>query len=404
MGKHDVGTPKWISNRIKSKGLQKLRWYCQMCQKQCRDENGFKCHTSSESHQRQLLLFAENPDSYLDAFSKDFESGYLEVLRRRFGTKRVHANVVYQEYIAYKEHVHMNSTTWETLTDFVKYLGRVNKCSVDETEKGWFVTYIDRNPEALARQEALNKKEKMIKDDQERMADFIEKQVARAKQQMSADPVSAEYTELRRDSENAIIQLALGISDDKKSSSAMSTTIGKKAPLLGNALATKSKPSSDASSSKSPANVSSDQKRKRKLNSLEQIRQQEEMSKEKLSRRDYWLTEGIVVKVVTKDLGSSYFRQKAVVRKVEDKYVGVVKMLDGGSKLRLDQSRLETVVPAVGRLVRVLNGAYRGHVATLDQIHPDQFCATLTIAEGPLQGRTLTHVAYEDFSKLFVPT
>ena len=26
-------SPKAISNRIKAKGLQKLRWYCQMCQK-----------------------------------------------------------------------------------------------------------------------------------------------------------------------------------------------------------------------------------------------------------------------------------------------------------------------------------------------------------------------------------
>ena len=58
MGKEKGGflTPKAIANRIKSKGLQKLRWYCQMCQKQCRDENGFKCHTMSESHQRQLLI------------------------------------------------------------------------------------------------------------------------------------------------------------------------------------------------------------------------------------------------------------------------------------------------------------------------------------------------------------
>jgi len=47
MGRAEVGTPKWIGNKMKSKGLQKLRWYCQMCQKQCRDENGFKCHTRS---------------------------------------------------------------------------------------------------------------------------------------------------------------------------------------------------------------------------------------------------------------------------------------------------------------------------------------------------------------------
>ncbi len=40
MGKEKGGflTPKAIANRIKAKGMQKLRWYCQMCQKQCRDE------------------------------------------------------------------------------------------------------------------------------------------------------------------------------------------------------------------------------------------------------------------------------------------------------------------------------------------------------------------------------
>lgn len=43
-----------IANRIKAKGLQKLRWYCQLCQKQCRDENGFKCHQLSDSHRRQM--------------------------------------------------------------------------------------------------------------------------------------------------------------------------------------------------------------------------------------------------------------------------------------------------------------------------------------------------------------
>ena len=44
-----------------------------MCEKQCRDENGFKCHTMSESHQRQLLLFGDNPAHYLSDYSKQFE-------------------------------------------------------------------------------------------------------------------------------------------------------------------------------------------------------------------------------------------------------------------------------------------------------------------------------------------
>ncbi len=55
-----------IANRIKAKGLQKLRWYCQMCQKQCRDENGFKCHLTSESHKRQMMVFGEAPDRGAD--------------------------------------------------------------------------------------------------------------------------------------------------------------------------------------------------------------------------------------------------------------------------------------------------------------------------------------------------
>ncbi len=40
----------------------------------------------------------------------------------------------------------MNSTTFHTLTEFVKYLGRTGKCRVDETEKGWFISLIQEDP------------------------------------------------------------------------------------------------------------------------------------------------------------------------------------------------------------------------------------------------------------------
>lgn len=53
----------------------------------------------SESHQRQLLLFADNATKYIDDFSNEFQDGYMELLRRQYGTKRVNANKVYQDYI-----------------------------------------------------------------------------------------------------------------------------------------------------------------------------------------------------------------------------------------------------------------------------------------------------------------
>ena len=118
-GRAEFGTPKWVSNKMRSKGLQKLRWYCQMCQKQCRDANGFKCHMTSESHQRQLLLFGDNPGRFLHGYSRDFEKDFNAILRRQYNGKRVHANVVYQQYISDKNHVHMNATCWVELQTMV---------------------------------------------------------------------------------------------------------------------------------------------------------------------------------------------------------------------------------------------------------------------------------------------
>ena len=166
-----VGTPKYLANKMKSKGLQRLRWYCQVCQKQCRDENGFKCHIQSESHLRQMLVVGENAGRHIADFSSQFQHDFVQLLSRRcvypvlsrpyclsylfpnrFGTKRVKANTVYQEFIQDKHHQHMNSTRWVTLTEFVKHLGRTGVARVDETEKGWFLAWIDNSPKALEKQ------------------------------------------------------------------------------------------------------------------------------------------------------------------------------------------------------------------------------------------------------------
>ena len=46
----------------------------------------------------------------------------------------------------------MNATRWVTLTEFAKHLGRTGVARVDETEKGWFIAWIDNSPQALAKQ------------------------------------------------------------------------------------------------------------------------------------------------------------------------------------------------------------------------------------------------------------
>ena len=88
------------------------------------------------------MLFGESAGSYLAGYSKDFEKGFNDILKRQYNERRVKANVVYQQYIADKEHVHMNSTVWVTLTSYVKHLERTKKCIVEDTEKGWYVSVL----------------------------------------------------------------------------------------------------------------------------------------------------------------------------------------------------------------------------------------------------------------------
>ena len=346
MGKKaEVGTPKWLGNKMKSKGLQKLRWYCQMCQKQCRDENGFKCHTMSESHQRQLLLFADNSRKYLDEFSYDFEKNFLNLLRRQFGTKRVHSNVVYQEYIRDREHTHMNATKWTTLTGFVRYLGRTGKVVADETEKGWFVTYIDRDPETIARQEAVAKKQKLDQDDQERVTNFIEKQVERAKETVKT--VEVVYEEFKRENEDDKIKIQFcgKLKKEDRISEVLPSIIKKEEKT--NETEDKCKQEEVKPLKRE---VKKEKVEKRKLSALDDIMKEQEAKKEKFGRKDYWLTEGIVVKVITKSLGDKYYKKKGFIKQLVDEYTCHITMLDTGHTLKMDQAHLETVIPAEGIL------------------------------------------------------
>lgn len=394
MGKNDFLTPKAIANRIKAKGLQKLRWYCQMCQKQCRDENGFKCHCMSESHQRQMQVFGQNPTRIIDGYSEEFESSFLEHMKRSHRFSRVAATVVYNEYINDRHHIHMNSTQWATLTDFVKHLGRTGKCKVDETPKGWFITYIDSDSEALFKEKLKNKRIKADLAEEEKQEREIQKQIERVEQLMpeqNQDPAidtaaAAAAKELKLES-GVKVGFALG----------SSSKIAAKEKPEGAKLVFE-EPESDRGVKRKAEGGGSGSGSK---SALEELMREEEKKKEKINRKDYWLCEGIIVKVMSKALAEKgYYKQKGVVRKVIDKYVGEIEMLDSKHVLRIDQEELETVIPQIGGLVRIVNGAYRGLNARLLSVDTDKFCAKLQIEKGVYDGRVLKAVEYEDICKI----
>ena len=75
----------------------------------------------------------------------------------------------------------MNATKWPSLTEFAKFLGREGICRVEETDKGIQIVWIDNSPEALQRQDAIRKKERQDKGDEEREQMLIREQVRKAK-------------------------------------------------------------------------------------------------------------------------------------------------------------------------------------------------------------------------------
>ncbi|GAB4824963.1 DNA/RNA-binding protein kin17 [Ancistrocladus abbreviatus] len=127
---------------------------------------------------------------------------------------------------------------------------------------------------------------------------------------------------------------------------------------------------------------------------LDDLMREEEKVNERMNSKDYWLCKGIIVKVISKALEKKgYYKKKGVVRKVIGKYVGEIKMLDGKHVLRVYQEELKIVIPQIGGMVRIVNGAYHRSNARLLLIDTYNYCAKVL---GVFNGRVLLAIKYED--------
>ena len=108
----------------------------------------------------------------------------------------------------------MNATSFHSLSEFCKHLGREGICRVEEGDKGFTIAWIDASPEALRRQDALRKKERQDKGDEEREQRLIAEQIERARkdaEEKEGDGAvdEEEYKTLQRE-EGQKIKLSFG--------------------------------------------------------------------------------------------------------------------------------------------------------------------------------------------------
>jgi DNA/RNA-binding protein KIN17 len=136
-------------------------------------------------------------------------------------------------------------------------------------------------------------------------------------------------------------------------------------------------------------------------NNVDSKKKQKSSSKD---RKDYWLHRNIIVRIISKKLSSGkYYKRKAIVDKVIDKYSAEVEVMDsshdrdGGDILRIDQDDLETVIPKeIGEKVRILNGRWRGKKARVEKLDKKRYEADLRLVD---EDRIVT-LDYEDFSMI----
>ncbi len=412
MAKNDFASPKAIANRIKAKGLQKLKFYCQLCNKQCRDENGFKCHLTSEAHIRQMEVFGQNPRKVIEDYSSQFLKAFLEHLKRTHPFSRVEANHVYNDFISDREHVHMNATKWLSLTDFVKWLGREGICKVDETEKGWFIKLVrEEDPSEKKRRE----REEAEKESDERHLKALRAQAARAKKARLAsgdddnDEGGGSIVELDKVKEVVVTVndnlrvVKERVIDPKEVFTAGDAVAGPSS----NGNAKKARPKSNIEllmerelANKKAAHAS--QQKQHSHHARQEAGKLEE--KDDPGRADElqvpWLCENIVVKVLSPSLKDhGYYKKKGVVTKVMDGgFVAEIEMFGGGDVVRVDQAELETVVPGIGKPVMVVKGPLRGKPGTLESIEEIRYGAMIG-GLGRGKEDAPSFLEYEFFSK-----
>ncbi|CAN0490386.1 unnamed protein product, partial [Ectocarpus sp. 8 AP-2014] len=262
----------------------------------------------------------------------------------------------------------------------------MNKAVVDETEKGWYIQWVDRDPRLLAMQEAAARRQRSDLDDEEKQARAIEKQIQAAKARdegrADTDAAAAGPTELRREEGQASLRIGLKSRAQTfvpggGSGSDLTTAAGNlvaangggggssgsgsggllKRPKIsgafgeGGAAAAAAGPlkGKGKGAKRSMMEVMMEQERAKKKAKEEEEEEEKaaaaaEVKAKGSSRKDYWLRQGIVVKVMNKRVGGGkYYKKKARLRKVVERYVGEVKMIDSGDRLRVDQDDLETV-------------------------------------------------------------
>lgn len=211
----------------------------------------------------------------------------------------------------------MTATRWSSLTGLCLHLGREGKAIVDETEKGWFIQYIDRNPTLIAKQREAELRQRAEIDEDERNKRMIELQIRSAHERLKETG-----GELQNENDHSLIRTEdsekIGLSLNTVSGNGSNTLLSKKRPI--------------ASVNIFQQSIDSDEEKEKvphKKSAVEQLIEDEQKKKQSkidsiCEKKSYWLHKNIFVKILNKNMeGGGIYKKKGLVIRVIDNFVAV---------------------------------------------------------------------------------
>ncbi|KAM3133734.1 hypothetical protein pb186bvf_014143 [Paramecium bursaria] len=359
----------------------KLKFYCQMCRKQCLDDDGFRCHTSSDHHMSMMRKYHENPEYYMELFSQDFQTAFLTVLKDKFKFAKVSGNEVYTELIKNVDHVHLNGTKWTLLNEFLYDIGQQGIVKYEKiNDHDGYVQMIDKSLAAIKKKKELDKKNKATK--KQLIDKHIQLQVDKNNNQEDLNHDNQEENQELQEIQGPIsFELNIKPKNDSQ------------LPILD--IQEERKVWIDPKLEKPPKKIDNLYQKLKYQNEKQGISLADVTSQEK---DDAWIIKNIVVKIKDDKLQDGKFLdKKGWIKEVEGDYIAIVEII--GSKkqtILIDQKNLETVIPKIGGKVIILNGVHRGKIGKLESVHQDNFSGSVYIENEDL----CLEAPYEDFSKL----
>ena len=268
----------------------------------------------------------------------------------------------------------------ETLSGFVQYLGRTGKVRVDESEVDGklYITWIDRNPEAMAR---AKKKQQKVNDTLDDIAANERLMKQRLKLAQASSSGSSVARSTARDDTAQGVQLdaqgnlvmRLGGGEGSTSSSSSSSLSSSSSSIASRKRPIDSRPTLNfgghgntnkiaIESTNTNNNNNSNPNETMTATSTTRATISFELPPTKRTKYDnqkglqsgstaprsvMWMCEGLVVKIKNKTVGDgAYYKKKARISSCNNSTLTAdVRVIDSGIKIRIHQKDLETVIP-----------------------------------------------------------